>query len=261
MRLTFDENLANAYKSPSQKARVMTEAWVGESIFCPGCGKGQVEQYDNNKPVADFYCSICGEDFELKAKRNPVGKKVVDGAYKTMMERLSDDRVPNLFLMGYDWDRLEVRNFFVVPGYFFVPSIIEERKPLSPFARRAGWVGCNIALDKVPNAGKIFLVKDGTVAPKEQVRAQWDKTAILREEKSGENRGWLLDVLRCVERLGKREFTLDEVYTFEKHLGELHPQNSHIKAKIRQQLQLLRDKGFVEFSKSERGCYVLVASP
>ncbi len=57
----------------------------------------------------------------------------------------------------------------------------------------------------------------------------------------------------CLESLGKPEFTLDEVYAFERHLGELYPGNQNVKPKIRQQLQYLRDRGFIEFVS--RGSY------
>lgn len=53
-----------------------------------------------------------------------------------------------------------VSNLFVVPKHFFVTDIIEERKPLADTARRAGWVGCNILLSHVPDAGEIFIVRD-----------------------------------------------------------------------------------------------------
>jgi len=43
----------------------------------------------------------------------------------------------------------EVSNFLVVPKYFFVPGVIEKRKPLSATARRAGWIGCNIVLKSI----------------------------------------------------------------------------------------------------------------
>jgi hypothetical protein len=29
--------------------------------------------------------------------------------------------------------------------------------------------------------------------------------------------------MKCVESLGKRDFTLDEVYSFERHLSDLYP--------------------------------------
>jgi type II restriction enzyme len=56
-----------------------------------------------------------------------------------------------------------------------------------------------------------------------------------------------LDVLNVVRSLGKREFALADVYACEANLARLHPQNLHVRDKIRQQLQRLRDLGFVEF--------------
>ena len=67
-----------------------------------------------------------------------------------------------------------------------------------------------------------------------------------------ESRGWLIDVLQCVDKLGN-EFTLDEMYSFTNFLQIKHPENNFVQPNIRQQLQLLRDKGFVEFTK--RGHY------
>ena len=48
-------------------------------------------------------------------------------------------------------------------------------------------------------------------------------------------------------------FDLDEVYNFAPRLQLKYPNNNFIKDKIRQQLQILRDKGIVEFI--DRGKY------
>lgn len=247
MRLSFDLQLANTYTSQSQKIRVLTEAWVDNQIFCPSCGRINIDKYQNNQPVADFYCSNCKEDYELKSKQNSFGTKILDGAYRSMIERLQSRNNPNFFFLNYDLRDLEVKNFLVIPKHFFIPGIIEKRKPLAPTARRAGWVGCNILLQSIPQTGKIFLVKDCKVEPKEKVLAEWQKTLFLREEKELGVKGWLLDVMCCVDRLGKGEFKLDDVYNFEDELSGLHPENRHIKDKIRQQLQILRDKRYLEF--------------
>ena len=45
----------------------------------------------------------------------------------------------------------------------------------------------------------------------------------------------------------KQIFLIEDIYYFEEQLAILHPRNHNIKAKIRQQLQVLRDKGFLEF--------------
>lgn len=255
MKLAFDEKLAIHYKSASQKARILTEHWVDNSIFCPNCGCSNIDKYANNKPVADFYCPSCREDYELKSKQNTLGEKIVDGAYSKMIERLASSNNPNLFLLSYNSSGFGVINFLVIPKHFFVPEIIEKRKPLSPGARRADWVGCNIILRNIPQTGKIYFVRDKQIEPKEKVLAEWKKTLFLREEKEILAKGWLLDIMRCVDKIGKREFTLDEMYIFENELSRLHPENMHIKDKIRQQLQILRDRGYIEFTS--RGNYQL----
>ena len=67
------------------------------------------------------------------------------------------------------------------------------------------------------------------------------------ENTSVESRGWAADVLQCVRRLGDRQFSLAEVYDFESELTRLHPGNRNIRPKIRQKLQVLRDKGIIRF--------------
>lgn len=254
MHLTFDTNLAARYKSQSQKTRVLTESWVKNEIFCPNCG-ATISDYKNSKPVADFYCPNCNEDYELKSKRDGMGKKIVDGAYKTMIERLQSLNNPNFFFLNYDLKNYEVLNFAVIPKHFFVPEIIEKRKPLSENARRAGWIGCNILLRNIPRSGKIFYVKNKKVEPKEDVLKEWNKTLFLRETKKDDLKGWILDVMNCIDKLGKSEFKLDEIYSFENLLSQKHPDNKFIKDKIRQQLQFLRDKGYLDFVN--RGIYRL----
>lgn len=255
MNLAFDTGLANSYTSASQKVRILTENWVGKSVFCPNCGNLDISRYENNKPVADFYCKNCHEDYELKSKQKTLGLKLVDGAYRTMIERLTSSHNPNFFLLNYDPSSLEVMNFLVIPKHFFVPEIIEKREPLASTAQRAGWVGCNILLSYIPQTGKIFFVRDRRIEPKAKILKKWQKTLFLREERKISAKGWLLDVMRCIDKIGRHEFTLSDIYVFESELSELHPENKHIKDKIRQQLQVLRDENYIEFV--ERGKYRL----
>jgi len=192
MKFAFEEPQA-AYDSGSQNARAWTERWVGSSLYCPNCGHKQISQFPANQPVADFFCVECAEEFELKSQKRPFGAKVVDGAFRTMSERVLAENNPNLLLLRYDLERREVRDVTIVPKQFFVAEIIEKRKPLSPSARRANWVGCNILLGQIPSAGKIHLVRNGEEIAKEAVLAQWRQTLFLRDV-HGEGRGWLVEV-------------------------------------------------------------------
>lgn len=61
--------------------------------------------------------------------------------------------------------------------------------------------------------------------------------------------GWKKDVFNCLQLLDKQDFTISDVYSFEDVLYEKHPTNNHVRPKIRQTLQYLRDLGFVKFVK------------
>ncbi|MBE0513691.1 DpnI domain-containing protein [Sulfurimonas sp.] len=246
MDLGFDISLSSGYENKSQIARVLTESWVEKNIFCPNCGS-YLSNYENNKPVADFYCSKCSEDYELKSKKDKMGKKIVDGAYTTMIERLQSESNPNFFFLNYDKNTLDISNFIVIPKHFFIPEIIEKRNPLSSTARRAGWVGCNILLDTIPNSGKIFYVKDSKIQSKDKILEEWHKTSFLKESHNIKSKGWILDILKCIEKLDKKDFTLHDIYKFETYLKLKHPDNNNVQAKIRQQLQVLRDKNYLKF--------------
>lgn len=246
VRLGFEESQA-AFDSGSQQARVWTERWVADWMFCPNCGAASLSQFPANSPVADFFCASCSDQYEVKAKNGSAfGKSVADGAYDTKIARLTSKTNPNLLLLGYNKDAREVRNVCIVPKHFFVPEIVQKWKPLAPTARRAGWVGSNILLSLVPDSGRIFVLRNGILETREAVLAKWQQTLFLREA-SVEARGWLIEVMKAVEAIGRREFSLDDVYAFEARLSAIYPGNHNVRPKIRQQLQVLRDKHYLEF--------------
>ena len=242
----MDDKVAENYKSNSQKIRVITEQWVSNNLFCPYCGKEKIAHFENNRPVADFYCPDCAEEYELKSKNGTIENKVNDGAYDTMIKRIESINNPNFFFMNYNKQDLHVKDFLMVPKYFFSPEIIEKRKPLSDTARRAGWVGCYIVLKQIPQEGRIFIVKNEIEIPQKEIISKVKRTDFIKQYKL-DARGWVLDVLNCVNQIEGRDFTLEQMYKFEDVLSKKHPDNNHIKDKIRQKLQILRDKGILEF--------------
>lgn len=245
-----------SYDSSSQRAKAWTEQWVADHLFCPNCGSATISHLPANLPVADFSCPQCSDQFELKSQKKPFGSKMANGAYAAKQQRLQSDTNPNLILLSYDLSQRSVRHVSVVPKHFFTLDIVEERKPLAPTARRAGWIGSNILLHRVPEAGRISVVRDGIAIPQREVLAAWQRTLFLRKE-SAVGRGWLIDVMNCVEGLGPREFGIEDVYAFEAYLGARYPDNNNVRPKIRQQLQVLRDAGFLQFLA--RGRYKLTA--
>lgn len=215
-------------------------------MFCPACGNNHLNQFENNRPVADFYCVSCSEQYEVKSKKGPLGKKIVNGAYDKMIERINSQNNPNLLMLSYSPDYQKIITLLAIPAYYFSVKVIEKRKPLSSKAKRAGWTGCNILINEIPHSGKIDIVIDDRIIPKDEVLFNWQKTAFLQDEKFT-NRGWLLETLRILDKLESPYFSLSEVYEFEQELKKIFPNNKNIKAKIRQQLQLLRDKKFIQF--------------
>ncbi|GAC1630470.1 MAG: DpnI domain-containing protein [Candidatus Acidiferrum sp.] len=236
----------DSYKSASQRARVSTESWGQTNLYCPVCDSGHIDALPTGTRAADFVCPSCDSQFQLKSKSSAIGNRVVDGAHSTMREAIQGDRTPSLFLLHYQLPQLIVRNVLLIPHFAFSLSFLEKRKPLSSTARRAGWVGCNFLLDRIPSDAKIPIVDSGKVIPPVIVRKAYEKIRPL-EKLNIEKRGWTLDVLKVVRSLKKNDFVLSEVYGHADQLAQLHPQNHHINDKIRQQLQILRDMNLLQF--------------
>jgi type II restriction enzyme len=291
--------------------------------------------------------------FQLKSQKSRLGDSITDGAYAAMMDAIRHDELPSFYFMQYEIVRSpsppsptgerargevaqiksprpdplpaqsrgegmlwRVRNLLLVPHFAFPPSAIIKRKPLSSTARRAGWVGCNFDLSRIPADARIQVVcaptyearsaavpaagsggvpprestrsetlhepagadaraTDSIIIPPETVRAQFHRVKPLKDI-SVTQRGWTLDVLNIVRRISEvgtagsavrapsgrnvpaalppvtsqrdvptNTFTTADTYAFTRELEKLHPDNRHVKDKIRQQLQVLRDAGLL----------------
>jgi len=272
MNLSMTGALAAAYHSGAQRARVVTESWGESNLYCPNCPSPKLSRLPNNTRASDYTCPSCAFRYQLKGQLPPVGKSINDGAFDAMMEAIKTDRTPNFFFMQYELPAWRVKNLLLVPHFAFPPSAIIKRKPLSPTARRAGWVGCNFDLNRIPADARIeiiitrgssrrrgnetlskksnqrFLTSSPTnqtiIIPPKEVRDKFKRVKPLKDL-SIKERGWTLDVLNAIRRLGKTEFTTADAYAFARELEQLHPDNRHVKDKIRQQLQVLRDTGLL----------------
>lgn len=238
--------LAEGYKSASQRARVVTESWGEQNLYCPICSSPKLTRSAPGTQVVDYVCPECESPFQLKSQSRPFSLRISDAGYEAMRRAIVGGRTPNLLALHYDLARWRVHNLILIPRFAFPISCLEKRKPLGPTARRKGWVSCNILLTSIPLDARIELLVDGVPVAPGRVREQYRRLRPLEELKQ-EARGWTLDVLTVVRGIGQREFTLAEVYAHEAALARLHPDNLHVRDKIRQQLQVLRDLGFVEF--------------
>jgi type II restriction enzyme len=234
----------------------MSEAWAARTLWCPDCTTPLV-RVAANRPSLDLQCAACGLEFELKSKkigarRLPV-RSITGGEYSATCRRFGEEGGgPNLILAEYEPATFAVARVTLFPSFFLVPSIVRPRRPLGPGARRAGWQGCTIKLDMVQPSGRLVWLDHEAMISGEDLRADWLRVISLASATASSSRGWLVDVLRVVESL-PAEFTLDEVYAAGSELAALHPGNNNVSAKIRQQLQLLRDAGRIAFE--ERGRY------
>lgn len=258
VQLALNPDLAKSYSNPAQIARIVTEVWAADNLFCPACTSDLLEPTPTDTAVVDFLCPCCEEPFQLKSQSRPFGSRVSDSAYRPMIRSIEKGTVPTFLFLRYDRALWTVRELFFVPRHFISPSVVEERPRLRPTARRAGWVGCNILLSALPPDARVYVVRSGVSLPSQKVRAAWRQFSFLRKT-DPEARGWTADVLACVRGIRKSTFSLGEVYAFEDRLGSLHPRNRNVRPKIRQQLQYLRDHGILEFV--ERGKYRTLRKP
>jgi type II restriction enzyme len=268
MNLSMTGALAAAYRSGAQRARVVTESWGESNLYCPNCSSPKLTWLEPGHPASDCSCSKCEFKYQLKSQHSPIRQSITDGAYGAMMKAIQNDDMPSFFFLHYDLATWRVKNLLLVPSFAFPPSAIIKRKPLSSTARRAGWVGCNFALNRIPADARIAVVTESRVTPADEVRKQFRYIKPLKDIPV-QMRGWTLDVLNIVRRLvdsrrrgdesglgtgkGTRllpsaptgEFTTADVYAFARALEKLHPDNRHVRDKIRQQLQVLRDAGLL----------------
>jgi len=247
----YKKEVLENYKSNSQRARVLTENWFSSQMYCPCCLNKKIVDYPNNQKASDFFCENCKNDFQLKSSKKPFGKKVVDGEYYTMLSVIKGGNSPNFFILHYSSDDWVVKSLKMIPKFFVTLSMLEKRKPLSQNARRAGWTGCNFLLDKLPDEGKIPIINNEKFKDKQGVNKIWRKMFFLANKKP-EFRGWTSDVLKIVQEQDNK-FKLNDIYKYEEYFKDLHPNNNNIQAKIRQQLQILRDNKILKFQR--RGIY------
>lgn len=234
------------YKSPQQCIRAVTEDWGESNLYCANCDSDELTRLRANTPTIDFDCPKCKAVFQLKGRKHPIGGTLTDAAYNKMREAILSDRTPNLLALHYDADTWRVQDLILIPHFAFSLAAVKERPPLKDTARRHGWIGCNIILSNIPLDARIDLVSNGIVANPSDVRRRYRRVRPLAQL-GVEKRGWTLDVLNVVRSLGKAKFKLADVYASDNELATLHPVNRHIHDKIRQQLQVLRDLGLLEF--------------
>jgi type II restriction enzyme len=250
MHLQGDISIGSQYASPAQKSRVISEAWFGANVYCLSCDQDSLLPAAVNNRATDFVCPSCNQAYELKACVKRPKRRLVDGAYQALMGRIFDGSTPALMLLERD-QHWQVHGLTAIHHLFLTPDVIEERKPLSATARRAGWIGCNIRLDLIVPDALVEVVTNGRVNDAGSVRAAFQRFDPLKEV-GVSSRGWTTLTLKVLRDLKQSLFSLDRLYEKESFFAAHYPGNRNIRAKLRQQLQILRDLGFVEFEGKGR---------
>jgi type II restriction enzyme len=151
-----------------------------------------------------------------------------------------------MMLMYYS-QAWRVQRLVAIHPVFLTPAVVVKRhKPHIRPKTGVKYQMCDLNLSFIPADGKIVLVQDGEVRPQQQARRLF-KESLRFADVPLAKRGWAALVLSAIRKIGKTHFTLNEVYAFEKQMHGAYPQNNHVRPKIRQQLQELRDLGYIEF--------------
>lgn len=243
--LIGDLTFAAGYKNRTQQARKISEAWVAKNGYCLNCESDRLTATIANTRTRDFLCQDCHHPYELKSKRGVFSTKVLDGAYDAMIKTIREGGTPTFLLLEYtaSWG---IESLTAIHHSLITETSILARKPLRPTARRAGWVGCNILLPAIALDARIPVISKGAMQPKHLTRNAFSRLEKLATLPSSE-RSWAGTILNMLHRLQDPVFSLSDVYRFQPELEQLYPRNTHVKPKIRQQLQVLRDAGFLIF--------------
>lgn len=229
-----------------QATKMLTEHWTANNIFCPSCWSALL-QHATNKPCNDLFCRNCNENFELKASRWKLSTTIQAWAYDASIQALNEGPI-NLFVLKYS-DDFTITNFLVVPKYFFTQDIIEKRNEAKVKQKNWNirlWTWGVIRFDRIPESWKIHYISNGTYKTRTEILNAWKWIKFLEEE-NDKWKGWIFEIMRCIELMWKVEFTPIELYNkFSDMLIKQYPQNNNIAAKIRQQLQDLERVGYIE---------------
>lgn len=246
MNLNCNLSLGDRLKRNTQRARVITEAWFGAEGYCLNCSSLRLTQTTAGTAFCDYVCPKCAQRYELKSARQAHTRVVQDGGFDSMMRQMKAANVPALMLLQYDASWC-VRRLLALHPVFLTPDIVRRRpKPhLRPKTGQEYWM-CDLDITRIPPDGKIALVQDGAVRPIAEARRAFRESKRFAEV-SLKRRGWTALVLTYVRKIGKPVFTLEDIYVYEAEMHAAYPENAHVRDKIRQQLQVLRDLGYLEF--------------
>ena len=252
MNLNCNLSLGDRLRRNTQRARVITEAWFEAEGYCLNCSSPKVLPTTAGTIARDFVCPVCSQPYELKSAAKAHTRIVQDGGFDSMMRRIRAQEAPALMLMHYS-PQWCVQKLIAIHPVFLTPTVVRKRrKPhIRPRSGQEYWM-CDLDLTVIPPDGKIVIVDTSGVRPETETRREFHESKRFAEIPVS-RRGWTALVLATVRKMGKAEFTTDDIRAYEEAMHAVYPQNSHVREKVRQQLQILTSLGYLE--RISRGEY------
>jgi hypothetical protein len=148
------------------------ERAVIRHVACPRCNRTkQLAQLPRNFQCADLICKFCG--FLAQVKTTTVAAQaagppntILGAAWRPQHEQIIAGIYQSLYIVGLTKAGRLVRIDYV-PAHILqaTPTVFAPREPLSQQARRAGWQGFMLRIDRLPEIG-IHQVYPDTAVPK-----------------------------------------------------------------------------------------------
>jgi hypothetical protein len=118
---------------------------------CPKCKHERtLRQLPVNFRCADVICDFCGYLAQVKTTRqadvDKPPRSLMGSAWAPQKERMDAGIYFPLFIVVVNQDR-SGHAVYYLPADLQHPQMFQQRQPLGPTARRAGWVGYHLRLD------------------------------------------------------------------------------------------------------------------
>jgi type II restriction enzyme len=153
--LQIKEN--NNWTSESRIVGEACEYYIKNNINCVRCNNKNFEKCKTNEQSKDLICINCNQQFQIKAKsatqkqvNNIINKntfRIIGGEYSTTLKNINE-KIDYLIVL-YEKHTYKIINILYVNNENITSNCIIPRKPLSTFAKRAGWQGCNILFENI----------------------------------------------------------------------------------------------------------------
>lgn len=144
----------------NQQLGAKGEQAVKQKVPCPRCGRPRhLTPLQANFPCADLICRFCGflaqvKSYTLKGSSEDLPPRILGAGWEVQHDQIMAGIYHGLYLVGYASSGRLVRIDYV-PAHILqaAPDVFEPRKPLRETAKRAGWIGFNYNIEKLPPIG------------------------------------------------------------------------------------------------------------